>query len=178
MKVTQNGEKAAFMRKVALGQYFQTIDDIDDGFGGKKTGAFREYTLPRDHDDSDPVGWIRGFTKIGLVIRVRATYYSEQYGIEIQVKSMLNYGSLFWIVMSRGPNRYVDEVYEEKEEPSHDKGMSSGTSIENSIAGQENPFKIDFRKEYRIEQYLKIEDARPGSKSWRTLSKLIPGRSH
>ena len=33
-------------------------------FGGK-TGACREYTPPPDHDDSEPVGWIRGFTMIG-----------------------------------------------------------------------------------------------------------------
>ena len=33
------------------------------------------------------------------------------------------------IVISKGRNRYVDEVYEEKEEPSHDEEMASGTSI-------------------------------------------------
>ena len=48
---------------VAPGQCLRTIHDIDDGFGGK-TGACREYTLPRDRDDSEPVGRIRGFTKI------------------------------------------------------------------------------------------------------------------
>ena len=54
-------------------------------------------------------------------------------GIENEVKSMLNNGSLSWIVIYRGPNRYVDELYEE-EEPSHDEEMASGTSIEKSIA--------------------------------------------
>ena len=52
-KVTQTCEKAGLMRKVS-----PKIHDIDDGFGGK-TAACREYTLPRDHDDSEPVGWIR-----------------------------------------------------------------------------------------------------------------------
>ena len=68
---------------------FQTIHDIDDGFGGE-SGACREYTRPRDHDDSKLVAWIRGFTKIGPVIQVRATYYSDQNGHAIQVNSMLN----------------------------------------------------------------------------------------
>ena len=70
------------MRKVFPGQCFKTIHEIDDGFGCK-TGACREYTLPRDHDDSEPVEWIRGFAKIGPVIQVRVAYYSEQYGIDI-----------------------------------------------------------------------------------------------
>ena len=32
--------------------------------------AFREYTLPRDEDSSDPKGWIRENTKIGPVLEV------------------------------------------------------------------------------------------------------------
>ena len=46
--------------------------------------ACRAHTLHRDHDDSGPVGWIRGFTKIGKVIQVNVTYYAEQHLIEIQ----------------------------------------------------------------------------------------------
>ena len=30
--------------------------------------ACREYALPRDGETSDPKGWIRGNTKIGLVL--------------------------------------------------------------------------------------------------------------
>ena len=100
----------------------------------RKTAACREYTLPRDHDDCEPVGWIRGFAMIGPVIQVRVTYYAEQYGIEIQVKSMLNNGPLSWISQSRRPNKYVHEIYEEKEVPSYDEGLASGTRIEKSIA--------------------------------------------
>ena len=91
-----------------------------------------KYTPPRDHDDSEPVGCIRGVTKIGPVIWVKATYYLDQYGIEVQVQSLLKNGPLSWIVMSRGQNRYVDEVYEETEEPPHDEETVRGTSMRRS----------------------------------------------
>ena len=77
-------------------------------------GACRKHTLSRDEDVSEPVGWIRGFTKIGPIIQIKGTYCSEQYGMEIQVDSMLNSGSLSWIVISRGPNRYVMKSMKKK----------------------------------------------------------------
>ena len=61
-----------------------------------------EYTLPRDDQDSEPLGWIRGHTKIGPVRRVRVTCCLDQYGMEIQVPSMSKNGSYSWIVISRG----------------------------------------------------------------------------
>ena len=38
--------------------------------------ACREYALPRDEKSSDPKGWVRGNTNIGLVLEV-TTSYSE-----------------------------------------------------------------------------------------------------
>ena len=118
------------MKKVSLGQCFRLIYEIDDGV---ETGACREYTLLRDHDDCERLEWIHGFRKIVPVIQVRVTYFSGPCGIAIQGEPMLNNGPLSWIVISR-PNRYVDEVYEEKEEPSCDEEMTRVTSIEISIA--------------------------------------------
>ena len=46
----------------------------------------------------------------------------------------------------------------------HDKEVQQQSSVEKSSAGHENHRK----------QYLKIEDERPGSKSWPILSKIIP----
>ena len=77
-KVVQTGEAAGFVRKVSLGRCFRTIHDIDNGFSGS-TGACREHTLPRDHDYSEPVEWIRGHTKIGPVLQVKVKYYFEQF---------------------------------------------------------------------------------------------------
>ena len=55
-------------------------------------------TQPRDDQASEPIGWIRGHTKIGPICHVRATYCLDQYGIKIQVPSMLKNGSYSWIV--------------------------------------------------------------------------------
>ena len=47
---------------------------------------------------------------------------------------MLRNGSFSWIVISRGPNRDVDEAWQELEELPHDVGMLSFSSIEESNA--------------------------------------------
>ena len=73
--------------------------------------------------NSEPVGWIRGHTKIGPVCQVRVTCYFNQYGIETQVPSMLKNGTSSWIVISRGPNRYVDESWHDQEDPPQDVAM-------------------------------------------------------
>ena len=118
-------ESAGFMRKVSVEQYFRTIHDLNDGSGGK-AGSCREYTLSRDQD-SELIGWIRGHTRIGPVRQVRAICCLDQYGIEIQVPSTPRNGSYSWIVISRGPNRYVDDP------PQHVE-MVSSTSVEQSHA--------------------------------------------
>ena len=57
---------------------------MNDGFGGK-TGSCREYTLPRDDQDSETLGWLSGHTRIGPVRQVRIICCLDQYGTEIQV---------------------------------------------------------------------------------------------
>ena len=141
IKVTQTCEIAGFVRKVSPRQYFRTIHDVGDGFGGC-TGACTEKTLPRDNDYSETVGWIRGHEKIGPVIQVKVTYYSEHFGIEIQVKSMMNNESFSWIMISRGTNKYVEEVFEEKGVLSHHEEMTSGGGgkpIATEQVGQASP---------------------------------------
>ena len=102
------------------GPCFVTIHDPDDGFGGG-AGARRGYTLPRDDEYSVPEGWIGGHTKIGPVLEVRVTYHLDRHGIEVQVKSLKDDGFLSWIVISRGTNKYMEEMYEEKGESFYDK---------------------------------------------------------
>ena len=135
-------ETAAFMRKVSPGQCFRTIHDIDDGFGGK-TGACRESSLLRDHDNCEPVGWIKGFAQIGRVIQVRATCYLDQYGIEIQEPFMLRNGSLRDCDIQRPNPLRGWSPWRKREEPPHDVEMVSYTNIEESIATkQQEPSSI------------------------------------
>ena len=85
IRVSQICESAVLMRKVSIGQCCRTIRDVTDGFGGK-TGSCREYTLTRDHQDSEPIGWICGHTRIGPVRQVRVLCCFDQYGIEIRYR--------------------------------------------------------------------------------------------
>ena len=62
-----------------------------DGFAGG-AGAWTEKTVPGDQDYSVLAGWFHGHAKIGPVRQVKVTYDSEQFRIEIQVKSMKNDG--------------------------------------------------------------------------------------
>ena len=116
-----------------MGQYYRTIHDVNDGFGGT-TGSCREFKLPRDDQDSEPIGWIRGHTRIGPVRQVRVTCCLDQHGIDFQVPSTSTNGSCSWIVISRGPNRFVDESGHDQEDPPQDVEMVCSASVEKSHA--------------------------------------------
>ena len=72
--------------------------------------ACREYSLPREDPGSEHIAWIGGHTKIGPVLQVTNASRFDIYGIEIQVPSTSGDGSTSWIIMSRGSNRYVEEL--------------------------------------------------------------------
>ena len=116
IEVSQICESAGFIRKVSIGLCFRAIHGVNDGLGGK-TGACGERTSPRDDQDSELIGWLRGHNKIGPVLQVRVTCCLDQYGNEIQVPSMSRSGSCSWVVISRGPSRYVDESWHDQEDP-------------------------------------------------------------
>ena len=64
---------AGFLKVVEVGQYFMTKDSA--GFSQFTDAvACREYTLPRDEENSEPKGWIRGNTIIGPVLEVTTCY--------------------------------------------------------------------------------------------------------
>ena len=94
-----------FLRRVSIGMHCKTIHDVDEGFEGS-TVACREHTMPRE----DPRSEIIGHTKIGPVLHVKTTCCLDIFGIEIQIPSTSGDGSKSWVVMSRGSNRYVEEL--------------------------------------------------------------------
>ena len=77
-------KEAGFMRVVEVGQYFVTRNASEF----QHTVACREYTLPRDDRASQPKGWIRGNTRIGLVLEVTTSFQHFKYGIEIRIQSV------------------------------------------------------------------------------------------
>ena len=128
IQITKACESAGFMRRVSIGMYYKTIHDVTDGFGGK-TGACREYSLPHDHQDSDPTARIGGHTNIDPVLQVKTVCCLDQYGIEIQVPSTSGDGSTSWIIMSRGPNRYVVELNHDPDNSPESREVANGTSV-------------------------------------------------
>ena len=57
---------------VEIGQYFMTKDTERTVL---MRVACREYTLPREDDESSqPKGWIRGNTRIGPVLEITTSY--------------------------------------------------------------------------------------------------------
>ena len=59
MKISQIWESVEFLRKDFLTQYIRTVHDVNDDLG-RKTESCREYTLPRDVQDSESIGRIYG----------------------------------------------------------------------------------------------------------------------
>ena len=56
-----------------------------------------------------------GHTKVGPVLQVKVICCPDQYGIEIQAPSTSKDGSNLWIIISSGPNRYVDESWHDQD---------------------------------------------------------------
>ena len=101
---------------VEVGQYFMTKDTGD--FRQFRAVACREYTLPRDDESSQPIGWIQGNTRIGSVLEVTTSYLWGKYGVEIRIWSLSQDNSHSWVRISHGANKYVvDSNYNNTEVP-------------------------------------------------------------
>ena len=90
-----------------------------DLIGFNCAGSCGEYTSPRSDERSTPKEWIGGNTNVGPVLEVKVTYHLYQHGIEIKIDSMKNDGCQSWIVISRGMNKYVNELPEENGKSIH-----------------------------------------------------------
>ena len=105
---------AGFLTTVEVGQYFMTKDTAEFSQFTDAV-ACHEYTLPRDEKSSDPKGWIRGNTKIRLVLEV-----TGKYGVEIRIESVNKDNSHSWVRISHGSNKLVtdliDKEYDDNEQ--------------------------------------------------------------
>ena len=80
--------------------------------------ACNEYTLPRDESLSEPKGWIRGNTKIGLVLEVTTCCLQGKYGVEIRIMSANKDNSHSWVRISHGLNKLVTDLDNNEQETS------------------------------------------------------------
>ena len=126
IRVSQFCESAGVMKKILFGQYIRTMHDVNDGFGGK-AGSCGEYTLPCDHQDSEPVGWIQRHTP-GTVHFVKSGSYVVLVNIELRYRHLQHQET----DLSSRPNLYVDESWHDREDPPQDVELVSSTSAEQS----------------------------------------------
>ena len=82
-KVSKFCMDAGIVHVVEVVQYFMTKDTGD--FTQFRAVACREYALPRDDGSSQPRRWIRGNTRIGLVLEVTTSYLYGKNGDEIRI---------------------------------------------------------------------------------------------
>ena len=87
---------AGFLTTVEVVQYFMT-KDTEEFSQFTEPVACREYTLPRDEHLSEPIGWIRGNTKIGPVLEVTTCCLQGKYGVEIRIESFTKDHSHSWV---------------------------------------------------------------------------------
>ena len=101
-----SGEGAGFLRTVSKDMYYRTGEDVNDVYGNI-IASCREYTLPRTHRDSDIKLWIQKLSEIGPFLDVKIICHPEGHlELEIQIPST----SGDRVVISKGPNRYVDDL--------------------------------------------------------------------
>ena len=99
---------------VEIGQYFMT-KHTDEFFQFAEPVTCCEYTWPRFEKSIHAKGWIRGNTKIGLVLEVTTSYLEGNYGVEIRIESVNKDNSHSWVRISHGLNRLVSDLSNNKE---------------------------------------------------------------
>ena len=140
---------AGFVHVVEVGQYFMTKDTGD--FRQFRAVACREYTLPRDDESSQPIGWIQGNTRIGLVLEVTTSYLWGKYGVENRIWSLSQDNSHSWVSISHGANKYVvDSNYNNTEVPADlPEEQASQSSV--SVIGARSKAKAKPQKRETVE---------------------------
>ena len=102
-------ESAGFMRLVSVALRYRNIQEVDDGFGDR-TRSCREITLSHGDPRSAVKLWIKSCTEIGPVLEVITICHIEIHGIGIKIPSTCGGNTNSWVVISRLPNRSVDEL--------------------------------------------------------------------
>ena len=89
--------------------YVTTILE-EDGWR-KRTSMCKEYTAPRNREDSRPCASVDAEKEIGPVSKIGIATVIDVPGIEVQVPSLSSSGYSVWILESRGHERFVTEIH-------------------------------------------------------------------
>ena len=101
---------AKFDHPIEKGNYYVTSTFDDDGYG-KRTSICEEHTPPRNREESKPYASIDAETEIGPVLNIEIATIIDVPGIEVQVPSLSSPGYSVWILISRGHERFVNEIH-------------------------------------------------------------------
>ena len=71
----------------------------------------KEYTAPRETEDSEPYASIDANQEFGPVLNIGIATVIDVPGIEVQVPSLSSPGYSVWILISRGHERFVNEIH-------------------------------------------------------------------
>ena len=93
---------AKFYHPVEIGNYYITTLLEDDGWR-RRTSMCREYTAPRNQKDSRQ--------DIGPVLNMGIAAIVDVPSIEVQVPSVSDPWRSIWIIISRGKERFVNEIH-------------------------------------------------------------------
>ena len=108
----------AGLKIVELGQHFFTLDTKE---GNEMQHLCREYTMLRNEKKTRTKGWILKNTRIGPVLDVKVCRHEVRYSIEVLVEDLFQDGTLSWVRIVSGIDKYVTESMQTKEE---DHGVS------------------------------------------------------
>ena len=89
----------------------------------------REYTLPSNEKSTDPVGWIRGNTKIGPVCEVTTSYLQGKYEVEIRIQSVDEDNSHSWARISHGLNKLVTDLIDKEHDDNEQETSTTKTEV-------------------------------------------------
>ena len=159
---------AGFLKTVEVGQYFMT-KHIDEFLQLTESVACREYTLPRDEKSSDPKGWIRGNTKIGLVLEVTTCCLQGTSGVEIRMESVNKDISHSWVRISHGLNKLVTNL-NNKEQDDNEQENSEMQFEDHALKSNARAFasrsKAEAKPQRRISASSSTKTVPIGERTW------------
>ena len=167
------------MSVVEVGQYFVTRNASEFLL---RSVACREYTLPRDDPASEAKGWIQGNTRIGPILEVTTTFQHFKFGVEVRIPSVKEDNSQFWVRISFGTIRYVNNYvkynthnfassYEEKAEPASSEVIAARSKAKAKPQPRESSGTMTISLSERV--WIDIVPSRQDHESYKLSKRVI-----